>query len=204
LKEDGVAFRNDMRQRCVAIGRHPDSIKILPGLSVILGETEDAAWARKKKLEEVLGFGPNITKLARRIGMPPEALELDKPLPLDKIMPESEFKGSIGFRRSILNLAAKDGLTVRELSLRYGGGHQEVVGTAPQVADIIQEWMEAGAADGFTLMVDMLPSGLEQIVELLVPELQRRGLFHREYEHTTLSANLGLVPRAMPYAVAAE
>ncbi|MEI9987021.1 MAG: NtaA/DmoA family FMN-dependent monooxygenase [Aliidongia sp.] len=195
LKEDGVEFRSDMRRRVAAIGRHPDSIKILPGLSVILGETEEKAWARKKRLEEVLGFGPNIAKLARRIGMPAEVLELDKPLPLDKIVPEAEFKGSIGFRRSILNLAAKENLTVRELSLRYGGGHQEVVGTPEQVADIMQEWMTAGAADGFTLMIDMLPSGLDQVVELLVPELQRRGLFHRDYEHATLSASLGLLPR---------
>lgn len=204
LKEDGIAFRTDMRRRVAAIGRHPDSIKILPGMSVILGETEEKAWARKKKLEEVLGFGPNLAKLARRIGMPVEALDLDKPLPLDKIVPEAAFKGSIGFRRSILNLAAKEGLTVRELSLRYGGGHQEVVGTAAQVADIMQDWIEAGAADGFTLMIDMLPSGLEQVVELLVPELQKRGLFHQDYAHDTLSASLGLAPRSAPFAAAAE
>ena len=203
LKEDGVDFRTDMRRRCMVTGRHPDSIKILPGMSVILGETEEKAWARKKMLEEVLGFGPNLAKLARRIGMPVEALELDKPLPMDKLASESEFKGSIGFRRSILNLATKDGLTVRELSLRYGGGHQEVVGTPEQVADIMQDWMEAGAADGFTLMVDMLPSGLDQIVELLVPELQRRGMFHRDYEHATLAANLDLVPRATSFAAVA-
>jgi FMN-dependent oxidoreductase (nitrilotriacetate monooxygenase family) len=204
LKEDGVDFRTDMRRRCMVTGRHPDSIKILPGMSVILGETEEKAWARKKNLEEVLGVGPNLAKLARRLGMPVEALELDKPLPMDKLVPEAEFKGSIGFRRSILNLAAKDGLTVRELSLRYGGGHQEVVGTPEQVADIMQDWMEAGAADGFTLMVDMLPSGLDQIVELLVPELQRRGMFHRDYEHATLAASLDLVPRGMPFAAVAE
>jgi FMN-dependent oxidoreductase (nitrilotriacetate monooxygenase family) len=204
LKEDGIDFRTDMRRRAADIGRHPDSIKILPGMSVILGQTEEKAWARKKKLEEVLGFGPNLAKLARRIGVPVEALELDKPLPLDKVVPESEFRGSIGFRRSILNLAAKGGLSVRELSLRYGGGHQEVVGTPKQVADIMQDWMQAGAADGFTLMVDMLPSGLEQIVELLVPELQKRGMFHEDYAHDSLSTSLGLVPRHTPFADAGE
>jgi FMN-dependent oxidoreductase (nitrilotriacetate monooxygenase family) len=204
LKEDAVGFRTDMRRRVAAIGRHPDSIKILPGISVILGETQNLAWERKQKLEEVLGFGPNLARLAGRIGMPVEVLDLDKPLALEKLVPESEFKGSIGFRRSILNLAAKDRLTVRELSLRYGGGHQEVVGTPIQVADIMQDWMEAGAADGFTLMIDMLPSGLEQVVDLLAPELQRRGLFHLDYEHDTLSANLGLEPRLTRFAAAAE
>jgi FMN-dependent oxidoreductase (nitrilotriacetate monooxygenase family) len=195
LKQDGADFRTDMRRRAMAIGRHPDSIKIMPGMSVILGDTEENAWKRKKRLEEVLGFGPNLVKLARRVGLPVEALELDKSLPLDRLVPESDFKGSIGFRRSILNLAAAENLTVRELSLRYGGGHQEVVGTPEQVADIMQDWMQSGAADGFTLMIDMLPSGLEQVVEMLVPELQKRGMYHREYEHDTLAANLGLVAR---------
>jgi FMN-dependent oxidoreductase (nitrilotriacetate monooxygenase family) len=194
LVEDAVAFRDDMRSRAVAKGRDADSIKILPGMSLILGETEEKAWERKRRLEEVLGTGPNLAKLARRLGVPLEALDLDKPLPLDKLVPENEFKGSIGFRRSILNLSAKENLTVRELSMRYGGGHQEVIGAPGQVADHIEKWMKAGAADGFTLMVDMLPSGLNDIVDMLVPELQRRGLFHRNYEHQMLRDNLGLTP----------
>jgi FMN-dependent oxidoreductase (nitrilotriacetate monooxygenase family) len=195
LMEDAIAFRSDMRARAVAKGRDADSIKILPGLSLILGETEEKAWDRKKRLEEVLGTGPNLAKLARRLGMPAEALELDKPLPIDKLVPEHEFKGSIGFRRSILNLAAKENLTVRELSLRYGGGHQEFIGSPEQAADQIESWMTAGAADGFTIMVDMLPTGIDNIVDMLVPELQRRGLFHLDYEHQMLRDNLGLAPR---------
>jgi FMN-dependent oxidoreductase (nitrilotriacetate monooxygenase family) len=195
LLEDAVEFRTDMRRRAQAHGRDPDQLKILPGMSLILGETEAKAWERKRGLEEVLGVGPNLAKLARRVGVPLDALkELDKPFPVDLLVPEEEFKGSIGFRRSIVNLAVKEGLTVRELSLRYGGGHQEVVGTPEQVADIMQERLQAGAADGFTLMIDMLPSGLQDVVDMLVPELQRRGLFHRDYEHATLRATLGLAP----------
>ena len=95
----------------------------------------------------------------------------------------------------MLNLAAKENLTVRELSLRYGGGHQEMIGTPEQVADMMETWMKAGAADGFTMMIDMLPSGLEAAVEMLVPKLQRRGLFHTDYEHEQLKDNLGLVAR---------
>ena len=193
LLEDAMEFRADMRRRAAAYGRDPDQLKILPGLSLILGETEAKAWERKNRLEEVLGLGPNLAKLARRVGMPVEALaDVDKPFPIDRLLPEEEFKGSIGFRRSIVNLAVKEKLTVRELSLRYGGGHQEVVGTAEQVANVIQERLQAGAADGFTLMIDMLPSGLHDVVDMLVPELQKRGMFHREYEHQTLRATLGL------------
>jgi alkanesulfonate monooxygenase SsuD/methylene tetrahydromethanopterin reductase-like flavin-dependent oxidoreductase (luciferase family) len=81
---------------------------------------------------------------------------------------------------------------VRELSLRYGGGHQEVIGTPKQVADSMEMWMKAGAGDGFTLMIDMLPSGLNDVVDMLVPELQRRGLFHRDYQHSLLCENLGV------------
>ncbi|MGC1302770.1 MAG: LLM class flavin-dependent oxidoreductase [Caulobacteraceae bacterium] len=200
LVEDAVDFRNDMRRRAQSEGRDADSIKILPGMSLILGGTEEEAWSRKKKLEEVLGFGPNLAKLARRLGLPAETLELDKPLPLDQLVPEADFKGSIGFRRSILNLAARENLTVRELSLRYGGGHQEVIGTPEQVADLMGTWMQAGAADGFTLMVDMLPSGLNDAVDMLVPELQKRGLFHQDYEHKMLKDSLGVSARTVAKA----
>jgi FMN-dependent oxidoreductase (nitrilotriacetate monooxygenase family) len=192
LLEDAVAFRADMRSRAEGYGRDPDQIKILPGMAVILGDTEQTAWDRKKRLEEVLGLGPNLAKLARRVGLPVESLVPDQPFPVHLLGPDEEFAGSIGFRRSIVNLAVKEGLTVRELSLRYGGGHQEVVGTAEQVADMMQQRVEAGAADGFTLMIDMLPSGLHDVVDMLVPELQRRGLLHDEYEHATLRATLGL------------
>lgn len=194
--EDAIAFREDMRARAVANGRDADSIKILPGISLILGDTEENAWNRKKSLEEVLGIGPNLAKLARRLGMPVEALteHVDQPFPVDLLGPEEEFSGSIGFRRSMVHLAVKEGLTVRELSLRYGGGHQEVIGTPEQVADVLQKQFEAGGADGFTLMIDMLPSGLHDAVDLLVPELQRRGLFHEDYEGATLHESLGLGP----------
>jgi FMN-dependent oxidoreductase (nitrilotriacetate monooxygenase family) len=194
LLEDAIAFRSDMRERAQAAGRSPDSIKILPGLSLVLGDTEENAWARKRALEEALGLRPNLAKLARRVGAPLDALlaEPDAPFPVDLLVPEAEFAGSIGFRRSIVRLAQSERLTTRELGLRYGGGHQEIVGTPEQVADRMQLQFEAGGADGFTLMIDMLPSGLADVVDLLVPELRRRGLFHEGYEHTTLRGELGL------------
>ena len=192
LLEDAIAFRNDMRQRAISYGRDPDQIKVLPGVSLILGDTEENAWRRKKELEEVLGVGPHISKLARRVGFDPTGLNIDEPIPAERLMPEKDFKGSIGFRRSILNLSYSEKLSIRELSLRYGGGHHEVIGTPEQVAGIMEERYRLGGADGFTLMIDMLPSGLDDAVALLVPELQRRGLFHTEYEHNTLRSSLGL------------
>ncbi len=201
LLESAIAFRTDMRERAAAYGRDPDQIKILPGMSLVLGGTEAEAWERKRTLDEVFGTGANLKKLSKRVGLPIEVLELDQPFPAHLLGPDEEFKGSIGFRRTIVELAVKENLTVRQLIAAYGGGHHQVVGTAEQIADIMQERWEAGGADGFTLMIDMLPSGLHDAVDMLVPELQKRGLFHEEYEHTTLRDSLGFdapVPAPVP------
>jgi alkanesulfonate monooxygenase SsuD/methylene tetrahydromethanopterin reductase-like flavin-dependent oxidoreductase (luciferase family) len=132
-------------------------------------------------------------KLARRVGLPVEELALDEPLPVDKLTPDAQFSGSVGFRRAAVRLAVEERLTVRELLVRNGGGHLQIVGTPEQVADVAGHWHHEGAVDGFNLMIDIVPSGLHDAVEHLVPELQRRGLFHRDYEHETLRANLGVV-----------
>ncbi|MFI6347392.1 NtaA/DmoA family FMN-dependent monooxygenase [Streptomyces sp. NPDC050560] len=204
LLKDAVDFRSDMRARAAAYGRDPDSIKILPGISLVLGATMEEARRRKERLDEVFGTGPNLRKLAKRVGLPVAALVLDEKFPAHLLGPDEEFKGSIGFRRSIVNLAVEKSLTVRELIAEYGGGHHQVVGTPEQVADDMQERMEAGAADGFTLMIDMLPSGIHDVVDLLVPELRRRGLFQDGYPHTTLRDSLGIGPaRPAPTAAGA-
>jgi FMN-dependent oxidoreductase (nitrilotriacetate monooxygenase family) len=189
LLEDAVEFRTDMRRRAASYGRQ---VKVLPGMFLHLGCTHDDAVARCRSLDDALGTGPELAKLAARTGVPVSSLELDEKFPLHLLGPDEEFSGSVGFRRTLVNLAVKEDLTVRELLVRYGGGHHRVVGSATEVADVMAEWAAAGAADGFNLMVDVLPSGLVDIRDLLVPELQRRELFHTDYEHATLRANLGL------------
>jgi len=191
--DDAVEFRTDLRARAAAYGRDPDSVKVLPGIALILGATAAEAAQRKRRLDEAAGIGLNLGQLAGRVGLPVEALELDKPFPVELLVPDAEFRGSVGFRRSLVNLALKESLTVRELLEKTSGSvHHQVVGTAETIADAMRERLDAGAADGFVLMVDMLPSGLHDIVSLLVPELQRRGLFHTDYSHDTLRDNLGL------------
>ncbi len=189
-----------MRKRAKYYGRDPDQIKILPGILAIMGATETEALQRRLLLDDALGMGPELLKLARRVGLPVEVLELDKKFPAHLLCPDEEFSGSTGFRRTLVNLAVKENLTVRELVGRYGGGHQQIVGTPEQIADIIEHWLSAGAADGFNIMIDMLPSGVHDVVEMLVPELQRRGLFHTDYEHDTLRGNLGLTAPQPAYA----
>jgi FMN-dependent oxidoreductase (nitrilotriacetate monooxygenase family) len=189
LLDDAVEFRTDMLRRAA---RHGRELKVLPGMLAHIGATHAHAQARRERLDEALGTGPELAKLAARTGVPAAALQLDQKFPVHLLGPDEEFAGSLGFRRTLVNLAVKEDLTVRELLVRYGGGHHQVVGDPVEIADIMQEWVKAGAADGFNLMVDTLPSGLADIGTLLVPELQRRGLFHQDYEHETLRANLGL------------
>lgn len=189
LLPEAVEFRSDMLRRAAKYGR---TVKVLPGMLCHLGATHAEAEARCKGLDNEVGTGPELVRLAQRSGVPIDALVLDEKFPVHALVPEEKFKGSLGFRRTLVNLAVKEDYTVRELLLHYGGGHHRVVGTAAEVADIMQAWHAAGAADGFNLMVDALPSGLEAIRDLLVPELQRRGMFHADYDGATFRESLGL------------
>ena len=184
-------FRADMRRRTEAYGRHPDHIKITPGLLPILGGTEAEARARKDELDE-LGGQAELRKLALRVGVPVEDLKLDEPLPLKRIRDNDRFQASEGFRDAVVRLAEERKQTVREILYQNGGGHVQVVGTPEQVADLIETWHREEAVDGFNLMIDVLPDGLRDFVEQVIPILQRRGAFRREYVGTTLRSNLGL------------
>ena len=191
VKANAHAFRADVRARAAAHGRDPDHVKITPGLLPILGGTEAQARARKDELDR-LGGQAELQKLALRIGVKVEALELDAPLPLELIEANQDFRGSEGFRSAAIALAREGKLTVRDVLYQNGGGHQQVVGTPEQVADVIEEWYRDGAVDGFNVMIDVLPDGLTDFVDQVVPVLQRRGVFQRDYAGTTLRENLGL------------
>ncbi|CCB66594.1 LLM class flavin-dependent oxidoreductase [Hyphomicrobium sp. MC1] len=186
-----IAFRDDLRQRAEGFGRDPNSLKILPGLLPIIGGTEEEAQKRKKDLDELAGDA-ELRKLASRVGVAVSELDLDKPLPIDRIKANDRFNSSRGFQAAAVELATSGNLTVREILYRNGGGHPQVVGTPEQVADFIESWHRAGAADGFNVMIDEYPSGLRAFVGEVVPLLQKRGVFQKEYRGTTLRENLGL------------
>ena len=184
-------FYRDVKAQAAAAGRNPDHVVILPGLFPVLGGTEAEARERKAWLDEVAGFDEELTALSTTLGIDQEDLHLDQPPPWDRI--EKASAGlSRGFASAILDLARRDGLTVRELLDKNPNGHRSIVGTSEQVADSIEEWFTGRGADGFNLNVDVFPDGLTAIVDHLVPELQRRGLFRTEYEATTLRGNLGI------------
>ena len=184
-------FRADIRQRAVRFGRDPDRVKVMPGLLPVIGSTEAEARARKDELDE-LGGQAELKKLALRVGCKVEDLKLDEPMPVDKILANEKFGASEGFRAAALRLAIEEKLTVREVLYRNGGGHRQVVGTPEQVADTIETLWREGAADGFNLMIDCFPTGLDDFVDHVVPILQRRNLFRTEPVGTTLRDNLGV------------
>ncbi|WP_158808017.1 LLM class flavin-dependent oxidoreductase [Beijerinckia sp. L45] len=189
--EGAKAFRTDLHGRATALGRAPSAVKVLPGLLPILGGTEAEASQRKDELDALAGDA-ELRKLALRVGVPISDLALDRPLPLSQIQANQGFRGSQGFQAAAVGLATAENLTVREILYRNGGGHLQIVGTPEQVADTIDLWHRDGAADGFNLMIDELPSGLEDFVDQVIPLLQRRGIFRNHYTGGSLRSNLGL------------
>ena len=191
--EDGRAFYDEMRARARGHGRDPDQLKIMPGLSTVIGSTEEEAHRRCDALDSYLGEDGLLAQIAQRIGLRASELDPDGELPWDRIGPAASFeRGSVGFLEAQLNLARRERLTVRQLSRRIRSGHRLLVGTPEQVADTLEEWFLTRAADGFNLMPDMFPSGAEIFVDEVVPELRRRGVFRHEYRGTTLREHLGL------------
>jgi alkanesulfonate monooxygenase len=186
--EDGRRSYADVKTRMAAVGRDPDSLKILPGCLVILGATMEEAREKRARLDGLVHLESAIASLSIALGTDASKFDLDAPLPE---IPETE--GSKSGRERAIALARREGLTVRQLAQRLGGfGGLTMVGTAASVADEMQEWLETGAADGFNIIFPHVPQGLEEVCDLLVPELQRRGLFREAYEGTTLRDHLGL------------
>jgi len=185
----GQAFYADVKGRMRKLGRNPNHMSIMPACLVMLGDTVDEARRKRDLLDSKVNYANAIASLSIALGHDASKFDPDKPLPDD--IPESNASKS-GRERAIA-LGKRDNLTVRQLAQRLGGfGGLAMVGTAKMVADEMEEWLMTEASDGFTLQFPYLPGGLDDFCDLVVPELQRRGLFRREYEGVTLRENLGL------------
>jgi alkanesulfonate monooxygenase len=184
----GREFYADVKGRMEKIGRDPEHMKILPACFVVVGDTVEQAKEKRAKLDSLVNYANAIASLSIALGHDASKFDPDGPLP---DIPESNASKS-GRERAIA-LAKRENLTVRQLAQRLGGFQGlAMVGTPATIADEMQEWLETRGSDGFTVMFPYLPGGLDDFVDRVVPELQRRGIFRREYEGTTLRENLGL------------
>lgn len=188
-------FYADVKALAQGHGRNPDHLLVMPGLFPILGSTEAEAQRRKDELDELLDHEFLRRELAHHLALEPDDLPFDQPLPYEAIeQVESRVPlASRWHRREILNDARQHGWTVRQtLRANLIGGHRLIVGTPEQVAADILYWVDSKAADGFNLNIDVQTSGLEDVVNQLIPVLQKAGRFRTEYTGSTLRDHLGL------------
>lgn len=185
---DGRAFYADVKARLAPLGRERDHLKILPAAFVVVGASVEEAKATRARLDSLVHYASAIGSLSIALGVDASKFDPDAYLP-----PIPETNDSKTSREQTLALADREGLTVRQLAQRLGGyGGLAFFGTAQTIADEMQAWLEQEGSDGFNVMFPWLPGGLDDFVDQVVPELQGRGIFRREYEGSTLRENLGL------------
>jgi len=182
------AFYADVKGRLDRLGRSRDHLKILPGAFVVVGDSDASARDKLALLDSRVHYDSGIASLSIALGHDASRFDPDGPLP--EIPPTNDSQSA---RQRVVDLANRDHLTVRQLASRLGGyGGLKFVGTPKRIADQMEQWLVEEGADGFNVMFPFLPAGLDDFVDHVVPELQRRGIFRTEYEGATLRENLGL------------
>jgi FMN-dependent oxidoreductase (nitrilotriacetate monooxygenase family) len=185
---DAQTLYADIKGRMDKLGRNRDHLKILPGAFVVIGDSVEEAQEKRALLDSKVHHANAIASLSIMIGTDASGFDPDGPLPE---IPETN--ASKSGRQRVIDLAAREKLTVRQLAQRLGGyGGSAFIGTPQTIADQMQEWLETEASDGFNIMFPFLPQGLNDFVDRVIPKLQKRGIFRTEYEGTTLRENLGL------------
>ncbi|GAB1811194.1 NtaA/DmoA family FMN-dependent monooxygenase [Mycobacterium sp. MUNTM1] len=190
----GIEHYRYVKDVAAAHGRGRDAVRILPGLITTIGSSRAEAQRRYDEQNELLPAGHDVERLSQTLGADLSGLPLDEPIPprlLGSVPDPSKFVGSLGFRESVVRLVTGRGLTLRQTLREFSGsGHRVIVGSPADVADTVERWFCAGAADGFNLMPDVLPDGLEVFVDEVVPILRSRGLFRTSYTDKTLRERL--------------
>jgi alkanesulfonate monooxygenase len=185
---EAQAFYADVKGRMERFGRDPEHVKIMPGALAVVGDSAAEARNKRALLDSLVHPDSGLASLSIALGHDASGFDLDGPLP---DIPESN--ASKSGRERVIARARRDNLTVRELARIAGSyGGLALVGTPAMIADQMEEWLASRACDGFNIMFPYVPGGLDDFVDRVVPELQRRGLFRREYEGRTLRENLGL------------
>lgn len=187
---EGQDFYRDVKGRMARYGREPDHMRIMPGINIVVGRTESEARARNDAMDSLMTDEVALRSIVRLMG----GLDITK-YPLDGPLPELPPSNAAKARQKMMiDVARKENLSIRQLAHRFAraNGHQILVGTPKYMADVMEEWFMQRGADGFTVLQPYYPQPLEDFVELVIPELQRRGLFRTEYTGRTLRENLGV------------
>jgi len=181
----------DLKGRMAKYGRAPDQLAVLPGVMPVIGETDAEARAKLAKLQSWITPTNAMTLVASRIGYDVSGHDLDAPVP-----PPPPFDGSQTFTHVLYEMAKRENMTLRDLYnlTAAARGHWVICGTPTKIADILEEWFVEKAADGFNILPAYFPGAFAEFVDLVVPELQRRGLYRHDYEGTTLREHFGLAP----------
>ena len=195
------AFYADVKRRMAKYGRTPEQMRIMPGLNAIAGRTDAEARDKHAALQALIHPDVGLELLANALGgFDLRACDLDGPLPQAAFIHSSN--AGMTSRANVLGWARDEGLTIRQLYQRFAGarGQRTLVGSAATIADEMQAWFEGRGCDGFLIQPSHLPEGLDDFVELVVPELQRRGLLRTGYAGTTLREHMGLARPPSRYA----
>ncbi len=194
------AFREDLRRRAAAHGRDPDQLAVMPGLVPIVGATLAEAQRTYDELNALVVGDDDLRPLSDAAGVDLTARGLADPLPALDGPAHARARAYVALAQDATGRPVATVGALRDFFRASGRGHRLVVGDAVRVADLIEAWVTAGAADGFNICPPYLPGGLNLFVDLVVPELQRRGLLRREYEGATFRELLGLPRPASVYA----
>ncbi|MCB8882177.1 LLM class flavin-dependent oxidoreductase [Acidisoma cellulosilytica] len=189
--EQGLAYRRDMNERLARQGRTPESFRLLPGILPIVASSKDEALEKQAALESLMIDRVGIDLLSSWAGVDLSTFPLDGPIPA---LPDLESFNGWRTWLKLIQEESNKGLSIRQLARKIAntGSVSMVAGTAAHIADQMEEWFVAGAADGYNLMFPLLPDDWMNFMQQVVPELQKRGLFRTEYETGTLRDRLGL------------
>jgi alkanesulfonate monooxygenase SsuD/methylene tetrahydromethanopterin reductase-like flavin-dependent oxidoreductase (luciferase family) len=195
-------FTQDIRRRYAAAGRDPETVRVVPDVCVVLGDTETEAKANAELLKQQQITGRGAIRFLESV-WGRDLSDFDPNGPVPDVEPDFGSGAAGGFtvtRQRLVQqkvgawreLAATDKLSIRELVMRVGVHNRSFVGTAEQIADTIEHWITTGASDGFVLVPQVIPTGLDEFFDRVVPLLQARGVFREGYEGSTLRSHLGL------------
>jgi FMN-dependent oxidoreductase (nitrilotriacetate monooxygenase family) len=191
-KASAKAAYDALKQRAIKYGRDPAHVPVLPGVMPIIGASNEEAKAQLDKLQSWLSPTNALTLVSQRLGHDISGYPLDGPVP---DLPATTDRGQ-AFSRALLEMARRENMTLRDLYniTAAARGHWVIYGTPQRIADTLEEWFCGGLADGFIVMPAYFPGAFDDFVNLVVPELQRRGLYRKEYSGPTLRHHLGLAP----------